>query len=362
MSVAAKHDGHFGASNSFTTAEDGSLIAECMFGSNHVAVLSNNPHHGNLGHGVYLQGDEGSQSLLLDVNGSRDGVGGAGCTLVLCSGWESGVDCANMVHAAYMLRSGYKDDVIQKVLLRGDDKWEFSANGSILEVEGPNRSTFAVYHNREGFMEGSGDGVCRAWHTETMDGSDSTEIAGEVDQSGLFLILCSHSSGVEDSTAAAMYIVSITDGTVVMTEPYIQSGQMYGSTDDLWKFEITRSTLKATGPKGPCRYAVMSNLKKSDQSQQPSLGRCLATGLNEPNRGAATINEESVIGWLTGQHEVIIKIDGKPITSFPAALLKQDGDKFAFHRAWESAEKTHGMYMVAVYCVITGTGLYFKRC
>jgi hypothetical protein len=261
-----------------------------------------------------------------------------------------------MVHAAYMLRSGYSDDVIQKVLIRGDDKWEFSANGNILQADGPNKSMFAVYHNREGYMEGSGDGVARTWHTETINGEGPIEIAEALNLSGLFLVLCSHSAHIEDSTAAAMYIIKITDGNIEMTDPYILTGKTYENTTDLWKFEVSGTSLTVVGPKGPCRYAILSNLKLTGQPKQRSLGHCLATGLDQPIRGAVTINEQSVIGWLSEPCDVIIKVNQKAVANFAAKSLKKKNNKYAFHRAWTDEEKVPGLYMISAYCVITRTG------
>ena len=55
-------------------------------------------------------GDE-SVSLELNINGSHTGVGGAGNTLVICTGSED----SNLVSALYFIRHGHKDNALQAV-------------------------------------------------------------------------------------------------------------------------------------------------------------------------------------------------------------------------------------------------------
>ena len=50
------HSGHFGPSTVFDTDEYGRIFMDCLFGNNHMAVLSNIPEYGTLSHGLAVKG------------------------------------------------------------------------------------------------------------------------------------------------------------------------------------------------------------------------------------------------------------------------------------------------------------------
>ena len=58
-SMGKSNAGHFGCENYWGTPptnEDGTLLGDLMFGTNHVAVFSNDAHYGNLSNGRAYQG------------------------------------------------------------------------------------------------------------------------------------------------------------------------------------------------------------------------------------------------------------------------------------------------------------------
>ena len=123
--ICIDHKGHFTHDNGTETDEIGRMYSVCLFGGNNITVFSNNPQHGNLSHGRLLEVSDGEPcSLGLDVNAQSSG----GSTLVLCSGWEPGMDQAAYMLAVYMLRTG-SDSTCNAKLIAGQDKWKFSANG-----------------------------------------------------------------------------------------------------------------------------------------------------------------------------------------------------------------------------------------
>ena len=124
-SLVKNNNGHFGCENSFVTDEGGRFIPDLMFGRNHISLFSTDQHHGNLQHGrVYKDDDVSMASLPLDINGGS----GAGNTLLLCTGWLSGVGDSKMLSGVYMVRSGYKENHAQAVLITGTNAWIFEGN------------------------------------------------------------------------------------------------------------------------------------------------------------------------------------------------------------------------------------------
>jgi hypothetical protein len=78
------------------------------------------------------------------------------------------------------------------------------------------------------------------------------------------LVLCSNSNGTEISTVSSVYHVSLDGGNVVGKEISGSHGPSYQQSD-LWKFEVVAGQLVITGPPGPCKYGILSNMKASKQ-------------------------------------------------------------------------------------------------
>lgn len=129
VSIAKSHKGHFGPATSFLTDENGNLILDCLFGTNHVMFLTNQIKYGHLGHGYLIKGFENSEEpnlLHLNVNGNRDGMHGGGATLVLCSAMKD----SEPVGAVYLIRSGHKGNAFERTFIKGEDIWEFTVDNS----------------------------------------------------------------------------------------------------------------------------------------------------------------------------------------------------------------------------------------
>ena len=58
-SILATNEGHFGCENGLVTDERGNLVADLLFGNNHVMFLTNLSQYGNLKHGVVVNADAG---------------------------------------------------------------------------------------------------------------------------------------------------------------------------------------------------------------------------------------------------------------------------------------------------------------
>ena len=353
LSLGKCSHGNFGATNGFVTNEVGQLIPECMFGNNHVAFLCNDARYGNLTLGVLVEGlSADTTKLPVNVNGAKS-EHGAGATLVICGGWESGVSDSTFICATYLIRSGFRENHCQAILLKGEDKWTFHSNGEgSLCVESPGKSLFAVYHNRGQNLECSPSqhGTAKAFHTQALNGVESTEILRNANSAnGVLLVLCSNTSGKEDASCAALYMLSIAGGKL---QP-ILVGEIKGSTyqhadGDQWKFELFGGSVCAVGPSGPCRYAFISNLPANGAKESNQEG-CLATGEDERVRGAVTISNEAVTGWTSKRCTVLVKDNEKVLFVFASDQLVQECEKFAFHRKWTDDEKSIGLHLMRVY-------------
>ena len=354
VSLNQSHGGHFGAENSFVTDESGSLIPECMFGTNHIAVLSNDARYGNLGHGVMVESlsEEGATRLPVNVNGSWNGEHGAGSTLVLCSGWESEIGEARFVSAVYVIRSGSEENKLQTSLLSGDDSWTFAArDDGMLTVTGSGRYRYAVYHNRDNLIKDVGV-KSRSFSTQAVTGSaeiELVEISG--DKHCAMLVLCSHSSGVEDATIASLYLVSFSVGNVKsVLINHIKGSDYKTDAADLWSFEVTNQRLRIRGPDGPCRLAFLSNLHTNDVSNFDQRG-CLATGEDEPIRGAVEIDNSELRGWVSCPSAVMVTVNEHKRFRFREEELKEVGKKWAFQHKWDDCEKRPGISLVRIFAV-----------
>ena len=347
------HAGHFGAENSFVTDESGSLIPECMFGTNHIAVLSNDARYGNLDHGVTVDSlpEEGATRLPVNVNGSWSGEHGAGSTLVLCSGWESEISDARFVSAVYVIRSGWKENKLQSSLLSGDDSWTFAAEGDgTLTVTGSGRYRYAVYHNRDNLVQDVGV-TSRSFSTQSLMGSAGIELVISGDKHCAMLVLCSHSSGVEDATVASLYLVSCSIGNVKsVLINHVKGSDYKTDAKDLWSFEVTNQRLRIRGPDGPCRVAFLSNLRTNDVSNFDQRG-CLATGEDEPIRGAVAIDNNELRGWVSRPSAMLVTVNELKRFWFREQELKAVGKKWAFRHKWNDGEKTPGVSLVRIFAV-----------
>ena len=356
VSLSHSHAGHFGPASTFVTDEHGNLVPDCLFGSNHVTILSNDARYGNLSHGILVEGsaEKSTTVLPVNVNGSQTGNHGAGSTLVLCSGWESRVDDAQFVSAVYMVRSGFKDNKLQSSLIKGDDKWAFVAgDDGMLMIAGVGRSRYAVYHNRDNLVENVGV-RSRSFSTQVLTGTEAKELVEmSADKHFVMLVLCSHSSGIEDATAASLYLVSCSNGNIKSVFINGRKGSDYKpNIMDLWSFEVTNQRLWIHGPDGPCRIAFVSNLHGNDFGCFDQHG-CLATGEDEPIRGAVAIDNGEAKGWVSRQSAVLVTVNEHKEFWFQGSELKTvvGRKKWAFQHKWEKREKKPGISLVRIFAV-----------
>ncbi len=344
-SLAKDHSGHFGNANNFCVEQSGRLVGDNLFGTNHISVLANDGRYGNLNHGRLVHGGEDAEQgviIPLDANGS-------GNSLVVCSGTDAQ---GAAKHAIYMIRTGFKDDFINNKLIHGDDDFKFTVQDSIVCGSGVKNGSYALYHNQAESMdtEKMSASESRAGHSMALDGSEATEVVCELD-TGAAVVLCSTNSGTEDATAAAVYLVTLTPTSAEAKYINGSIGNSYdGDSADLWKFQCADKQLRVTGPASPCRYAFISNLKKSDQ-ETPYRNICLATGEDSPLEGGVTVNTNGVTGWVSKASDVIIKYDEVARYKVESDKLCQTDDKWAFSVQWQQEDKAVGLHLIQVFAV-----------
>ena len=215
------------------------FIGDLMFGNNNVMLLSNDSRNGRLGNGIFVSDTvgNGTTSLCVNVN-SGDG---SGTCLVLCSGLLDG----KPIGAAYMVRTGFKDNFIKEVHICGENKWQFSVGeGGILHAKGPSKSSYSVYHNREEIViKEEGTKKSDVLMTQASNGEDQVTIVEKIPEHGMFFVLCSNSKGTEDRTAAALYAVMVDEGGKISAKHVSGNhGSDYRSSD-LWKISAEGAML-----------------------------------------------------------------------------------------------------------------------
>jgi hypothetical protein len=304
---------HFGPEQKYVVDEEGQFIADLHMGNNHVMLLTNDSKNGRLGNGILVEASEEKANLYINVNGKEGKKGGGGTTLVLCSGTAEG----KPMSAMYMISTGGSENYMASKLMSGSDKWTYGVEESgSLYVNGPSDSRYAVYHNREELviME-AGRKQSNVLMTQACNGEEPTGLADNVPSHGCFVVLCSNSSGVDDHTCAAFYFVTVEADSIASKVISQLHGEGY-TMGDLWKFEKSGNKIVVTGPKGPCRYVMMSNEEYNGQ-QYIFQDLCLATGSPQPIRGQVEIDKEGVQGvvevsgnkaysfdWLVGLHSL----------------------------------------------------------
>ncbi|XP_070541009.1 uncharacterized protein [Ptychodera flava] len=351
------HAGHFGAENGLETDEEGRLIVHCLFGHNYASMLCNDPIYGNGLYGLTFQtGDEEIYDLPFNVNEG----GGGGTSLIFCSAELPGAGDTEVVSAVYVLRSGVDSDIFQvkKFSEQGTDSWKFEvASGGTLQISGPSRSKVALFHNRTdaGVQNDSDTRTAKVVHRQAYRGDDETELLRHLPNHALVLVLCSSSSGTEDKTTAALYMVTVsasdTDSVNAKAE-FIEGSTKSADSPDLWTFSTKAGTLIVTGPEHSCRYGVICNIPVDGDEETSEFGCCLATGNAQPMKGSVAIDKEAVTGWVSERSRILVTHDETPLAMFEEGQLVETGDnKFAFQRQWKEEEKAAGLSLVRVFAV-----------
>ena len=347
-SVVKSHAGEFGTENGLCTDEKGMLIGNCMFGHNHLMLMTNDYNSMTLSHGIFTETVyPGPASLSVNVNGPEgEQFAAGGVTLVLCSGMEGGVVCNGL----YMIRSGFKDNEFQQKIIFGEDKFQFDVDRSgVLNVTGPGKCSYGIFYNRAMSPSSSRTLVTL---TQAVDGKESEILFENVQGNALLIILCSNSNGTEDSTAATMYFISVGNGQILEAKEVAgQHGPSYDKSD-LWNFEICAGQLLVSGPVGPCRYAVLSNYKDGEavQGVQNQTG-CLATGEPTKLEGWVKITLTGVEGFVDRESIIVIKLDHKTVQTFKPEDLQKEKETWKFSRKWTEEERCTGIQLIRVYAV-----------
>ena len=372
-SLVKGNQGHFGAQNNFRTDEHGKLIGDLMFGTNHVSLISNDPKHGNLTHGILVKSaeDEDGTVLPLDVNGE----GGAGSTLTICSSVERGAGDVTVKTAIYTTRSGHKDNHQETKLLVGDDLWKFGLADKLLKVTGPLNSTYGMYHNREECIDLTYGGLkseekvvnAHGYHAATLDGETSVRLTPLGSESGALVLLCSNSnSELSDDTCAALYFLCVSPGQGVTSKfvKGIVGGSYSHPSADLWAVKESSGFISVQGPKGPCRYGFISNMTAKEPSLLENLCSpygCLATGQADALRGAVKIDDISVVGWVNRACDVKIYFNEKETLMFKSEELKEVvSGRWAFCHTWTKEEERFELLLVGVKARTTVEGKFMQ--
>lgn len=356
VSIAKSHKGHFGPATSFLTDENGNLILDCLFGTNHVMFLTNQIKYGHLGHGYLIKGFENSEEpnlLHLNVNGNRDGMHGGGATLVLCSAMKD----SEPVGAVYLIRSGHKGNAFERTFIKGEDIWEFTVdNSGYLYIRGGIDSVYTVYHNRKNHRPTTDvSGQAMSYFSENYDGSAGTTILNVYPNGkhASVLVLCSHSCGHEDATSASLYLVFLSS----LTAKVYPVSDSYGEGcihREQWDFKVDPKSnhLRAFGPPGPCRFAIMSNINKNlfgDAKIQPVAPTFLVPGIAEEFSGNVNITPEEISGNVTNKCAIHLVVNGLLICRIPPEQLTSSDSKWTFQRSWLENEVQIGIILVQIF-------------
>lgn len=347
ISISKCHMGHFGPANKLRCDEEGLLIGDCLFGTNHCMLMTNDYKSTSLSHGVYAEGDSGSVELPVNVNGAEPDKGhGGGVTLVLCTG----VDGETICNAVYMVRSGFKDNKFQQKLISGEDKFKFDVDEQgVLNVTGPGKCSYSVFYNRKLFPSTSKALVTL---TQATDGKDSELLLENVKGHASLIVLCSNSNGTENSTVSSVYFVSIGKGQILEAKEMVgQHGPSYKQSD-LWQFEIVAGQLLITGPGGPCKYAVLSNYKQGKDVRR-ILGQdgCLATGEASKLHGQVKVDLAGVDGIVDKESRIAVRLNHRIVQTLKPGDLIKENETWRFYRKWSEEEKCTGIQLIRVYAV-----------
>ncbi|XP_076110507.1 uncharacterized protein LOC143079164 [Mytilus galloprovincialis] len=332
--------------------EEGMLIAHCYYDSNHIMLLTNDSNYGNLRNGVFVEIQENKSSVEfpLNVNGGRI-ERGSGITLILCSGGK-GDDSINTL---YLILSETDGNKFSAKAISGEDKYEFSVNDvGILCVSGPAGSRFGLWHNRDNLTPTPALTLHPfVSQTQCIDGKEAFLLMENVTEHAAIVILCSNSNGMEDSTVSSVYHVVITDGNLVAT---IAISGCHGTNykkSDLWNFEVVGGRLLASGPTGPCRYGVLSNIATSKEELKKSCKQdfCLATGESTKTKGDIEVTLEEIKGHVNKPSEICIMLDHKIIQLIPIDELSQQNESYSFKYIWKEDEREEGHYLVRVFAI-----------
>ena len=348
-SIATMHAGNFGANNSQCVDEDGMFIADCMFGTNDIMLLTNDSRYGNLRNGVFMEMKEGEYQITLpvNVNGGQD-ERACGLSLVLCSGNNE----KTFTSALYLIRLGMSGNNFQATVLSGDDIFNFGVkDDGQLTVSGPNGSHFALFHNRNNLI--SHPGYTYVSQSQYIEGTDGDMLMENLTEHATLIILCSNSNGTEDSTASTVYHLSVNDGNIISAK---ELSGCHGSSykkSDLWTFEIVAGQLLVTGPIGPCKYGVLTNIKaqKGDLLRSSKQDNCVATGDQTKTKGNVKVTLDNIKGNVNKASGICLMMNHKIIRNIPVNELEKKTDQYTFLYQWKEDEKVVGYHMIRVFAI-----------
>ncbi|VDI57556.1 Hypothetical predicted protein [Mytilus galloprovincialis] len=347
-SIAKMHAGHFGANNTQMVDEDGMFIADCQFGANDIMLLTNDSRYGNLRNGSFVEMVEGEDQIALpvNVNGGKN-PRGCGLSLVLCSGKNE----EKSTSALYLIRLGTSGNNFQAKVLSGEDTFNFGVkDDGQLTVSGPKGCKFAVFHNRNNLISHPGYTYVSQIQSEGTDGGILMEnLTGHA----TLIILCSNSNGTEDSTASSIYHLSVNDGNIISTKEISGCHGPSYKKSDLWTFEIVAGQVLVTGPTGPCKYGVLTNIKAQTADLLRSIKQdsCLATGEQTKTLGKVQATLDNINGNINKASQLCIMMNHKIVRTIPVEELEKKGDQFTFLYQWKEEEKVVGYHMIRVFAV-----------
>lgn len=287
--------GDFGPVNKFETDEKGTLLVNCLWGSNHACVFTNDSRYGNLRNCVFVLGsDSPTTTLPVKVRSNVCGEVGSSLTLVVCSGGTS----ESVTHALCLVGSRADSREISTHLVCGKRTFEFSEEGGMLHVKGPEGSRYGVCHSRNDLEQ------CKAHayvaQKQSVDGTSSVILCDKVTEHATFVVLCSNSCGLEDSSIASIYFVTVNSNATIVAEQIAGLHSKIYTSSDLWTFDFINNQLQVRGPGGPCKYGLMSNISATTDELKSTLQQssCLATGESTQTIGKVKITQNGVSGII----------------------------------------------------------------
>ncbi|EDV21766.1 uncharacterized protein TRIADDRAFT_59817 [Trichoplax adhaerens] len=364
--LGKKHQPTFGDCIYVHPDVKGNLILNSGCGANFVTILSNHAHQTSLRCGLVCIPKD--NELICDLPIKVDESDG-GAAILLCSAPCEGRAKAKLsaFGALYLLRFGSDGNNFHGEKLYGDSQWKFSTKGpnSRLRVSGPKESTYCLYHNRpDRYQDIKDSSVFRnfTYHTQAIDGERKTmilKLATSIKHC-IFIVLCSHSYGNEDRTISALYLLTVS--TEASEKRKVRAGYFKGSgskgnNSNVWKFSLSNASIYVSGPSGPCRYAILSNIsdsrlshgmKQTDHNQHASLAIADRSFLHSQ----VDIDNEKISGWLSQSSTLCITVDEKEVFRIKRQELNQESEnKFTFSKLWPSRQRILGLHLIRVFAI-----------
>lgn len=347
--------------NEVLTNRCGDVQPKLIFGEAHAMIISNIASFGHGGCGVLIEGPKAGSSDLTasikpkpDIYTTCEEMGS--CVLVICSSEPNRAGAVpSQTYMVHFHRNGKVKQV--PLISDGNDFWTITSNGGVLELHGPSRSHYTIFHSKNSEFEAAHHDKPRGKvvHLQAFSGINETTLFKDASRyvGRSMLLMCSHSLQDENSTTSALYQVTIMKGQVNVA--YVAGLSGVHQSADVWTITlINNRTLVIVGPAGPCRYALFTNIPEDvlDPQERCFQHGCLATGLAENIQGGLSVGDTITV-WVDSLSKVLVTCNGVTIQQVEGGdWIEQPDGRLAFQRELTDAEKSPGLRVYRAFAVL----------